>query len=187
MLAGPFHLDELRLWNVTPLSCFAHSLMLLPIRIVESKRFQQRRSCLRGLIAALHDLFALHVIHRVVFGQRHGNNRIRAGQAAHLILRQHHAHGIFQDAEQGLDVLCFDGRLLQMHGNHDVRAHLPDHIGRQVVQQTSIDKDGRSLMHRGKRPGNRHRCAQRDRKRAISKHVGFSAYQIGGHAAEGNR
>src|SRR5260370_19298860 len=43
---------------------------LLPIRIVESKRFQQRRSCRRGLIAALHDLFALHVIHRVVFGQR---------------------------------------------------------------------------------------------------------------------
>jgi len=54
---------------------------------------------------------------------------------------------LFQDGENGLNVLAFNGRRFQMHRNHDFRTHLPNHIRRQVVQQSAVHVNGLSLMN----------------------------------------
>ena len=166
-----FDFDESRLGNIAALPRFARLLMLLPIRIVESKRFEQARARMGGFVAALHDLRALRVIHRVVFGERHGNDGIRLCQAAQLVLFQHHAHGMIQHAEHGLDVFCVDGCRFQVHGNDDLRAHLPHDVGRQVIQKAAVYIDSLPIANRRKRSRNRHRRAQRHRERAILENV----------------
>ncbi len=122
--------------------------MLLPIGIVKGKRFEQARPRISGLVAALHDLFALGVIARPEFGQRHGNDRVGLRQAAQLIFFKHYTNGIIQHAEHGLDVLGLDGRLFQVDSNDDFRAHLPHNVGRQVVQQSTIHIDSLSIVNR---------------------------------------
>ena len=53
---GAFDFDELRSRNIAALPRFARLLMLLPICIAESKRFEQSRARIRGFVTALHNL-----------------------------------------------------------------------------------------------------------------------------------
>ena len=65
--------------------------------------------------------------------QRHGDDGIRVRQPAYFALRNHHPHGLFQNAYQGLNVSGLRRLPLEVYRNHDVRAHLPHDVGRQIV------------------------------------------------------
>ncbi len=157
-----FNLDELRHGNVAAFERSAYPLMLLPIRIVESKRFQQTRARTGGFIAELHDLRALGVIHGVKLRERNGYDGVRLRQAAQFAFFQHDVEGLIQHGEGRLDILSLGRRGFEMHGDHDFRAHLTNDVGGQIVQQAAIHENGLSVMHRGKSSGNGHGCAQRN-------------------------
>ncbi len=71
-----------------------------------------------------------------------------------------------------------------MHRDDDLRAHLPDDIRGQVVQQPAIYVNSLSFAHGCKSSGNGHRGSQRHCQRPVLEHVRLSADQVGSHAAK---
>ena len=74
-----------------------------------------------------------------------------------------------------------------MHGDHNLGAHLADHIRRQVIQQSAVDEYGLPVVHGRERAGNRHRGAQGHGKGTIFEDIGLPADQVRRHAAERHR
>src|SRR6266704_493783 len=97
------------------------------------------------------------------------------------------ADGVLKHVEERPNVVGFHGCRLQMHGDHNLGAHLADHIRRQVIQQSAVDEYGLPVVHGRERAGNRHRGPQGHCKGAIFKNVGLPGDQVRRHAAERHR
>ncbi len=82
-----------------------------------------------------------------------GNDRIRVSQAANFACGNHRAHGLLQHAEQRLNIFCVNGLRFEVHGDYDVRAHLANHVGGEIVHQTAIDIDSLAVVHGGEGAG----------------------------------
>ncbi len=105
-------------------------------------------------------------------------------QAAQFTLGDHRAHGLLQHAEQRLDIFRLRRLRLEVHRNHDVRTHLADYVGGQIVYQASVDVHVLAVVHGRECARDRHRGAQRLGERTILEHELLGANQVRGHTAK---
>ena len=67
---------------------------------------------------------------------------------------------------------------------HYVNLHATRHIDGKVFQKTTINQNLSVTTHRAENRGQRHGCTQGLRQRALIKHDGLSANQVGRNAPE---
>ena len=74
-----------------------------------------------------------------------------------------------------------------MHGNDEVRSHFANHVGGQIIDKTTVDKNLVAPAHWRKDPGNGHCGPHRVGKRAVLEDVGFAGNDFRSNTAKGDR
>ena len=175
---------ELRLRSQVSLPRRARLQVLRPRPVLQCVRLQGGTRLRRRLPSLGDEDVAVPVVHRAELRDVDGHDEVRGGHSPRLVRADGEVQRPAQDLEHRRDLRRPQLALAQVHGDHDVRAHLPHDVGREVVHDAAVRVDVVADANGREEAGDGHRRAQGLGQRTVREDPLLAAHQLRGHAAE---